>query len=376
MHEKQDTPQDNFPLRLPAHIHAAKPYLPGKPIEALAREIGMAPQQIVKLASNENPLGMSPLAREALGNADASELARYPDNDCHLLTEALSRHLGVPATWLVPGNGSECVLGLAAATFLEPGRNSVYAQYSFQAFVNAVQRTGAAHKVVPAKDYSCDLEAMLAAIDDDTGLVYLANPGNPTGSFVRGPALERFIASIPPHVPVLLDEAYNEYLPEDERYHSLAWVRRHPNLIVTRTFSKAYGLAGLRVGYGVAQPEMAGLLNRIRPAFVVTANAQQAAAAALDDREFLARSHAVNLAGLRQLADGFSALGLATLPSRANFLLVKVGDGATVNKALLQRGVIVRPVGVYGLPEWLRVSVGTEAENARCLTVFAEVFGE
>ncbi|WP_144146814.1 histidinol-phosphate transaminase [Paraburkholderia sp. BCC1884] len=356
----------NPTLRLPAHIRTSKPYQPGKPIEALAREIGVEPQAIVKLASNENPLGMSDAARAALIDAGA-ELARYPDNDCHVLLDALSRKLDVPATWLVAGNGSECVLGLAATAFLEPGRHALYAQYSFMAFVNAVQRTGAVHKVVPALEYGCDLDAILAAIDDSTALVYVANPGNPTGSFVPGDVLERFIAAVPSHIPVLLDEAYYEYLPVDDHYDSLAWVRRFPNLIVTRTFSKAYGLAGLRVGYGVAQPSLAALLNRIRPAFVVTRQAECAAAAALDDEAFLARSCAVNHAGLAQLYAGFDTLGLNYLRSRANFVLVQVGDATTANARLLRQGVIVRPVGVYGLPEWLRISVGTEEENERCL---------
>lgn len=353
-------------LRLPAHIRASKPYQPGKPIEALAREIGVQPQEIVKLASNENPLGMSDAARAALIDA-STELARYPDNDCHLLLDALSRKLDIPPSWLVAGNGSECVLGLAATAFLEPGRHALYAQYSFQAFVNAVQRTGAAHRVIPAREHGCDLDAMLAALDDDTALVYLANPGNPTGTFVRGDVLERFIAAVPSHVPVLLDEAYYEYLSVEDRYDSLAWVRRFPNLIVTRTFSKAYGLAGLRVGYGVAQPALAALLNRIRPAFVVTAAAERAAVAALGDETFLARSCAANHAGLAQLYAGFDSLGLTYLRSSANFILVRVGDAGAVNASLLRQGVIVRPVGVYGLPEWLRISVGTEAENARCL---------
>lgn len=353
-------------LRLPAHIHATKPYQPGKPIDALVREIGVEPEMIVKLASNENPLGMSDAARAVLMDA-GTELARYPDNDCHALLDALSRRFDVPAGYLVPGNGSECVLGLAATAFLEPGRNAVYAQYSFQAFVNAVQRTGASHKVVPAQNHGCDLDAMLAALNDNTGLVYLANPGNPTGSFVPGAALERFIAAVPSHIPVLLDEAYSEYLPLDDRYDSLAWVRRFPNLIVTRTFSKAYGLAGLRVGYGVAQPSLAALLNRIRPAFVVTALAERAAVAALNDEAFLARSCAENHKGLVQLYAGFDSPGLHYLRSHANFVLVRVGDAAAVNAKLLRQGVIVRPVGVYGLPEWLRISVGTEAENARCL---------
>ncbi|RAR61274.1 histidinol-phosphate aminotransferase [Paraburkholderia unamae] len=352
--------------RLPAHIRASKPYQPGKPIEAHAREIGVAAEAIVKLASNENPLGMSAAARLALAQ-ETNALARYPDNDCHALVSALSRKLDVPPDWLVTGNGSECILGLAATAFLEPGRHAVYAQYSFQAFVNAVQRTGAGHRVVPARGFGCDLDAMLAAIDDDTGLVYLANPGNPTGSFVPGPQLERFIARVPAHVPIVLDEAYFEYLPDEDRYDSLAWVRRHPNLIVTRTFSKAYGLAGLRVGYGVAQPELAALLNRIRPAFVVTEQAERAAVAALDDEAFLACSRAENARGLAQLYAGCDRLGLAYLRSRANFVLVQVGDAAAVNACLLRQGVIVRPVGVYGLPQWLRISAGTAAQNARCL---------
>jgi histidinol-phosphate aminotransferase len=220
---------------------------------------------------------------------------------------------------------------------------------------------------VAAHEHGCDLEAMLDAIDGDTALVYIANPGNPTGSFVPGAALEDFIARVPRDVPVLLDEAYCEYLPDDDRYDSLAWVRRFPNLIVTRTFSKAYGLAGLRVGYGVAQAPLAGLLNRIRPAFVVTEQAERAAVAALHDDAFLARSREANQRGLEQLYAGLDALGLPYLRSRGNFVLAQVGDGAAVNTRLLRQGVIVRPVGVYGLPQWLRISVGTEEENARCL---------
>jgi histidinol-phosphate aminotransferase len=360
------TDTNDLTLRLPAHILESRPYQPGKPIDALAREIGVEPDAIVKLASNENPLGMSEAARATLTHA-THEAARYPDNDCHALVEALSRKLGVPAAWLVLGNGSECVLGLAATAFLEPGRHALYAQYSFQAFVNAVQRTGAQHRVVAAREHGCDLEAMLEAIDGDTALVYISNPGNPTGSFVPGDVLERFIARVPASVPILLDEAYCEYLPDDDRYDSLGWVRLFPNLIVTRTFSKAYGLAGLRVGYGIAQAPLAALLNRIRPAFVVTGQAERAAVAALADDAFLVRSRVANQAGLVQLYAGFDALALPYLRSRGNFVLVKVGDAPAINTRLLRQGVIVRPVGVYGLPQWLRISVGTEDENARCL---------
>jgi histidinol-phosphate aminotransferase len=362
---------DESTLRLPEHIRASRPYQPGKPIDALAREIGVTPETIVKLASNENPLGMCAGARAALIEA-AMASDRYPDNDCHALVEALSRKLDVPKDWLILGNGSECILGLAATAFLEPRRRALYSQYSFQAFVNAVQRTGAQHDVVAARDYGCDLAALLAAIDDDTALIYIANPGNPTGTLVRGAALERFIKAVPKHIPVLLDEAYYEFLDVDERYDSLAWVRRHENLIVTRTFSKAYGLAGLRVGYGIAQPAIAALLNRIRPPFVVTTCAERAAVAALADDAFLAQSVEVNRVGLAQLCAGFDALQLDYLRSHANFVLVHVGDGVSVNAKLLRQGVIVRPVGAYGLPHWLRISVGTPRENEKCLAALAE----
>jgi histidinol-phosphate aminotransferase len=310
---------------------------------------------------------MSVAAREALAVA-ADSASRYPDNDCFGLLAALSNKLDVPPDWLVLGHGSECVLGLAATAFLEPGKHALYSQYSFQAFINSVQRTGAGHKVVTASDYGCDLDAMADVIEDETGLIYIANPGNPTGSFLSGPLLERFISSVPSNIPILLDEAYCEYLFGDDEYDSVNWVRRFPNLIVTRTFSKAYGLAGLRIGYGIAQASLTSMLNRIRPAFVVTEQAERAAIAALGDDEFLMKTRAANRDGLAQLYAGLELLGLTYLRSRGNFVLVRVGDASAVNASLLRQSVIVRPVGVYGLPEWIRISVGTEAENNRCLS--------
>ena len=355
---------------LPAldYVRAIAPYQAGKPIEELAREHGLAPESIVKLASNENPLGMPASARAAM-QAAIADLGRYPDANGFALKDALSSRFGVPPQWVTLGNGSNDILELAAAALLAPGRSCVYSQYSFAVYALATQARGARAIVVPARDFGHDLPAMREAITADTRLVYLANPNNPTGTFVPAAQIEAFLASVPADVVVVLDEAYNEYLPQEDRFDSTAWVRRFPNLLVSRTFSKAYGLAGLRVGYGLAQPQLTDLLNRVRQPFNVNSLAQAAALAALADSEFLARSDALNREGLRRLESAFSELGLPFVPSRGNFVLVKVGPAARVYQELLKRGVIVRPVGNYGLPEWLRVSVGLPEENARFLAV-------
>lgn len=353
---------------LPAldYVRAIAPYQAGKPIEELAREHGLAPESIVKLASNENPLGIPASARAAIAAALA-DLGRYPDANGFALKAALGTRFGVSTDWITLGNGSNDILELAAAAFLAPGRSCVYAQFSFAVYPLATQARGARAIVVPARDFGHDLDAMLAAISADTRLMYVANPNNPTGTFVDAAAMERFLARVPRDVVVVLDEAYNEYLPPEDRFDSTAWVRRFPNLLVSRTFSKAYGLAGLRVGYGLAQPDLTDLLNRVRQPFNVNALAQAAALAALGDQAFLQRSFEVNRAGLRELEAAFGRLGLTYVPSRANFVLVKVGPAARVYQELLKRGVIVRPVGNYGLPDWLRVSVGLPEENARFL---------
>jgi histidinol-phosphate aminotransferase len=353
---------------LPAleYVRAIAPYQAGKPIDELAREHGLAPESIVKLASNENPLGVPASARAAMAAAMA-DLGRYPDANGFALKAALSTRFAVPADWITLGNGSNDILELAAAAFLAPGRSCVYAQYSFAVYPLATQSRGARAIVVPAREFGHDLDGMLAAIAPDTRLMYVANPNNPTGSFVDAATMERFLARVPGDVVVVLDEAYNEYLPPEDRFDSTAWVRRFPNLLLSRTFSKAYGLAGLRVGYGLAQPELTDLLNRVRQPFNVNALAQAAALAALGDTAFLQKSYEVNRAGLRELETAFGALGLPFVPSRANFVLVKVGPAARVYQELLKRGVIVRPVANYGLPEWLRVSVGLPEENEKFL---------
>jgi histidinol-phosphate aminotransferase len=354
------------------YVRAIAPYQAGKPIEELAREHGLQPERIVKLASNENPLGMPASARAAIDGALA-ELGRYPDSNGFELKAALSRKLGVPVDWITLGNGSNDILEAAAAVMLAPGRSCVYAQHSFAVYPLATQARGARSIVVPAREYGHDLDAMLAAIDTDTRLVFVANPNNPTGTFVGAGKMADFLGRVPRHVVVVLDEAYNEYLSPELRHPSVEWVRRLPNLLVSRSFSKAYGLAGLRVGYGVAQPELTDLLNRVRQPFNCNSLAQAAAVAALADEAFVARSVEVNRQGMAQLTAAFDALGLRYLPSFGNFVLVQVGDGAAVYQGLLKRGVIVRPVANYGLPQWLRVTIGLPQENDRFIAALREV---
>jgi histidinol-phosphate aminotransferase len=354
------------------YVRAIAPYQAGKPIEELAREHGLQPDNIVKLASNENPLGMPESARAAIGAALA-ELGRYPDSNGFELKAALSRKLGVPADWITLGNGSNDILEGAAAVMLAPGRSCVYAQHSFAVYPLATMARGARSIVVPARDFGHDLGAMLAAIDADTRLVFVANPNNPTGTFVGADRMAEFLGRVPPRVVVVLDEAYNEYLPPEQRHPSIDWVRRYPNLLVSRSFSKAYGLAGLRVGYGVAQPELTDLLNRVRQPFNCNSLAQAAAVAALADEAFVARSVEVNRQGMAQVTAAFDALGLRHLPSFGNFVLVQVGDGAAVYQGLLKRGVIVRPVANYGLPQWLRVTIGLTEENEKFIVALREV---
>lgn len=351
----------------PDYVRAISPYVAGKPISEVAREFGLDEAGIVKLASNENPLGMPASAQRAVAAAVA-DLGRYPDSNCFALKAALSERFGVPDDWLTLGNGSNDILELAAHALVEPGQSIVYAEYSFAVYALATQEIGARAIEVPARDYGHDLDAMGAAIAPDTRLVFIANPNNPTGTFVPAAQIEAFLQAVPPNVVVVLDEAYNEYLDADQQYDSIEWVRRYPNLMVSRTFSKAYGLAGLRIGYAVAQPALTDLLNRIRQPFNVNSVAQAAAIAALGDAEFLRRSAELNRAGKAQLVEAFERLGLEYVPSFGNFVLVRVGDddgaGARVNLALLKQGVIVRPVGNYNLPRWLRVTIGLPEENA------------
>jgi len=354
----------------PQYVRGLSPYVGGKPIEEVARELGLDPARIVKLASNENPRGPSPRALAAIATA-AAELTRYPDGNAFVLKQALAERLGVDPAQVVLGNGSNDVLELVTQAFLRPGDEAVYSEHAFAVYPLATQARGASGVVVPARDYGHDLPAMRAAITSRTRVVFVANPNNPTGTWIAPDVLRAFVASVPADVVVVLDEAYNEYLDADRQAHATRWIGDHPNLVVSRSFSKAYGLAALRVGYGVMDATVADLLNRVRQPFNVNALAQAAALAALADTDYVDESRRINRAGLAQLANGFAALGLTALPSHGNFVLVKVGDAARVNAALLRQGIIVRPVANYGLPEWLRITVGLPEENDRFLAALA-----
>jgi histidinol-phosphate aminotransferase len=362
----------------PDYVRAIAPYQAGKPISEVAREFGLDEASIVKLASNENPFGLPESSKHAMAQA-AAELGRYPDANAFELKAALATRYDVPADWITLGNGSNDILEIAAHAFVQKGEAVVYSQYSFAVYALATQGVGGRAIVVPAREYGHDLDAMADAIDADTRLVYLANPNNPTGTFIPAPQIEAFLGKVPANVVVVLDEAYNEYLAPENQFESAQWVRKYPNLVVSRTFSKAYGLAGLRVGFAIAQPAVTDLMNRIRQPFNVNTLAQAAAIAALNDKEFLEKGARNNLEGYRQLTAAFDELGLEYVPSYGNFVLVKVGAddgaGARVNLALLKQGVIVRPVGNYGLPQWLRISIGLPHENATFIAALKKALG-
>ena len=346
------------------HVRAISPYQSGKPITQLARELGLPIERIVKLASNENPSGISPKANAAMQSALAS-LERYPD-DFELKT-ALAQRFGVAPERVVLGNGSNDVLDLIARVFLAPGREAMFAQYSFAVYPLASLSAGATLVEVPAQDFGHDLAAMQRAINPQTRLIWIANPNNPTGTFLPYPQLKAFLHAVPSDVLVVLDEAYNEYIPPAERVDTSAWLAEFPNLVLTRTFSKIYGLAGLRIGYALASADVADLMNRLRQPFNCNNLALAAATAALDDDVFVAQSYANNRAGMEQLLAELARLGLPSIASHGNFLTFKVGDAANINQKLLHDGVIVRPLAAYGLPEHLRVTIGREHENARFL---------
>jgi histidinol-phosphate aminotransferase len=347
-------------------------YQPGRPIEEVARELGLDPEGIIKLASNENPLGPSPVAIEALRRA-LPTLHLYPDGNAFCLKRKLAAKLGVNPQNLVLGNGSNEVIELIGHALMEPGTEVVVSQYCFAVYPIVTHLFGASLITVPARDFGHDLPAMRRAITPKTRVVFVANPNNPTGTLASQTDLLELVAAVPAEVLLVLDEAYVEFLPEPLDLIPALLQGRHPNLILLRTFSKIYGLAGLRLGYGIAAPDVIAALEKIRQPFNVNAAAQIAALAALDDDNHVRQTRANNATGLRALEAGCRALGLEFVPSAANFLLVRVGDGARVFAALQQRGVIARPMGGYGLPEWLRVTVGTAAENDRCLVALRDL---
>ncbi|HLS05002.1 MAG TPA: histidinol-phosphate transaminase [Wenzhouxiangella sp.] len=359
-------------------VRELKPYLPGKPISELEREYGVSDS--IKLASNENPLGASPRAVEA-ARAVLADSWLYPDANGFELKRALAARHNVPPEAITLGNGSNDVLVFLAQAFLQPGQAVVFSQYAFAVYPIATQMMSARADVAPAlpADHPAmplghDLRAMFEKVGDDTRLVFVANPNNPTGTWLDGERLKDFIGSLPPHVICVVDEAYTEYAESDRLGDASAWLEEFPNLVVTRTFSKAYGLAGLRVGYALSNPGIADLLNRVRPAFNVNAPALAAAQAALEDTAFIEKTRQMNSEGKKQLEAGLKKLGVTTIPSATNFLLAGFDrPGAELNEALLQRGIIVRPVANYGLDNHLRITIGTREQNERLLTALAEI---
>ncbi|MBL36975.1 MAG: histidinol-phosphate transaminase [Xanthomonadales bacterium] len=362
-------------------VRELKPYTPGKPIDELEREYGV--RDSIKLASNENPLGASPDALAAV-RAALEDVWLYPDANGFHLKSALAERHGVSTDCITLGNGSNDVLVFLAQVFLQPGLQSLFSQYCFAVYPIATQMVGAEAVVAPAlpEDHPAmplghDLRALYERIGPDTRMVWIANPNNPTGTWLDGKRVQDFLASLPGHVICVVDEAYTEYAESDKLGDASQWLERFPNLVVTRTFSKAYGLAGLRVGYALSNPGIADLLNRVRPAFNVNSLALVAARAALADQDFIRRSREMNSAGLVQLREGLAELGAAVIPSAANFVLARFDRaGADLNEELLRLGVIVRPVGNYGLDNYLRITVGTAAQNRRLLKALAEILGK
>lgn len=366
---------DFLELAVPG-VRGMSPYQPGKPIEELAREQGFRVEDIVKLASNENPLGPPPSAVKAITESLA-ELARYPDGSSYLLKQALAGKLGVAPEWLTLGNGSNDVLVLLAEAFLDSASSAVYSQYAFVVYPLAVKAVGAEGIVVPALDYGHDLDAMADAIKDNTRIVFLANPNNPTGTSFSEQQLLGFLDRVPERVIVVLDEAYFEYGAGGGLPNGIDLLGRYPNLVVTRTFSKAFGLAGARVGYSISNPEIADVLNRLRQPFNLNLPAQYGAVAALADDAYLQQSIEINQQGMAFMEQGLADLGLDWISSAGNFITVDMKqDAMPIYQGLLTKGIIVRPVANYGLHEHLRISIGLPDENRRCLEALAQVLAE
>lgn len=347
-----------------------KPYVPGKPISELERELGI--RDSVKLASNENPLGCSEKAKAAI-QAELTDVALYPDGGGVELRAALAAKHAIDANRITLGNGSNDVLDMIARVFLAPGYESLFSQYAFAVYPISSQAVGATLNIAPANEYGHDLEEMANRVGDKTRVVWIANPNNPTGTWLNGEELEGFIAALPSSVIVVVDEAYIEYVDEPDYPDASQWLDKYPNLIVTRTFSKSYGLASLRVGYGLAHADITDLLNRVRQPFNVNSMALAAARAALQDQAFIQRSVEMNRQGMGQLTRAFESMGLAYIPSVGNFVTVDVGRPAgEVDQALLRAGCITRPVANYGLPNHLRITVGTESDNERVLAALKQ----
>ena len=352
-------------------VQGLRPYEPGKPLEELEREYGIS--DAVKLASNENPLGPSPASIAAI-EAVLGDLARYPDGNGFELKQALAAKHGLELNQITLGNGSNDVLELVARAVLTPEHECLFSEHAFAVYPIVTQAVGAVARVAKARDFGHDLEAMAGMINDKTRLIFIANPNNPTGTWLGQAELEAFLSRVPEQVLVVLDEAYVEYAGGSEFPDGTQWLARFPNLIVSRTFSKAYGLAGLRIGYGLSHPAVADLLNRVRQPFNVNSLSMVAACAALKDQDHIARSVAMNREGMAVYEQAFEEMGFDYIPSVGNFISVDVKQpAAEAYERLLREGVIVRPIANYGMPNYLRITVGTADENQRCLEAMRKV---
>lgn len=352
-------------------VQGLQPYVPGKPVDELERELGIS--NIVKLASNENPMGPSPKVQAVVTRA-LGELTRYPDGNGFRLKQKLADKHQVGLNQITLGNGSNDVLELIARAFADQHAEIIFSQYAFAVYPIVTQAVGAKAVEVPARNYAHDLEAMARAVTDKTKLIFLANPNNPTGTWFDAQAFEAFLRAVPSQVLVVIDEAYIEYVTQEGFLDSMNYLQQYPNLIVSRTFSKAYGLAALRVGYAVSHPQVADVLNRVRQPFNVNSLALEAAVAALDDPDYVRASVEANAKGMLQICAGLEAMGLSWIPSVGNFVCIDMGQpAAPLYQELLCKGVIVRPVANYGMPNHLRISIGTEQENEVFLKALAEV---
>lgn len=367
-----------FKQQIQPQIQGIHPYVPGKPVSELQRELGL--ESVTKLASNENPLGASPLVLEAL-QREFADIGRYPDGGAYRLKSTLAEFVGLAASQVALGNGSNELLELVARVFAGPTDEIIYSQYAFAVYPISAQVVGAKGIEVAAVNWGHDLQAMLAAITPNTKVIYIANPNNPTGTGFSNTEWDDFISQVPKEVIVVLDEAYLEYadslMPDEMKFNATDYLQKHSNLLISRTFSKAYGLASLRIGYMLGNAEIIGYINQVREPFNVNQFAQVAADSALIDQDFVAGSVKLNQLGMRQLIDAFNDLELDYIPSYGNFLCLELpGKALEVNQLLLQKGVIVRPLANYGMQNHLRVSIGTQIENDHFLDTLKTVLKE
>jgi histidinol-phosphate aminotransferase len=363
------------PLPLSPFLKTLPVYQPGRPIEEVARELGLPANSIIKVASNENPFGPSPLAIAAMQKA-VSGVNLYPDGNAFYLKQKLAAKLGIETTNLILGNGSNEIIEFVSHALLAPGDDVVVSQFCFAIYPIVAKMFGANLVVVPAKDYGHNLPTMLKAITPKTRIVFVANPNNPTGTLAPREELIKFVNDVPDDVLLVMDEAYIEFLDDAVDLVPLIRPGVRKNLILMRTFSKIYGLAGLRIGYGIGNPELISALEKIRQPFNINSLAQAAALAALDDGEHVRKTRANNFGGLEFFSRAFRDLKLEFVPSFANFILVRVGEGQKVFDAMQKQGVIARPMGGYQLPEWIRISIGTPQENERSLNALKFIIGK